>query len=497
MAQMRKISIDPITRLEGHGRVDVFLDEEGNVAECLLVVPELRGFEKILEGRPVEELPLITSRICGVCPEAHHTASVKAIEALYKVRIPPTAELIRRLQYNIFAAGDHATHFYALGGPDFIVKPDADRSQRNIIGVIAKVGGEIAGRLIRFRKEAHEAAELLGGRRIHPVGMVPGGQSRPVTREMQKRLIEIAEFAVEFCKFTQQAFADIVLVEPRYQEMLKADAFQSRTYYMGLVNEKNQPDMYDGKIRIVDAEGRQVTEFRPQEYLDHIAEQTAPWTYVKIPYLKKVGWRGFTDGAESGVVRVAPLAMLNAADSMQTPLAQAEYEKMMETLGGRPVHAVFAYHWARIIEMLQCSELALRAAKDERLTSPDIRTLPTATPTEGVGIVEAPRGLLIHHYTTDEKGIVRRANLIVGTTHNYAGIQTSLKKAAMGLLRRGTTPDETALNNMEMVIRAYDPCFGCATHFFGAKRMFDFNCYEKNGSLLWTASRDEDGVTIS
>lgn len=487
---MKKISIDPVTRLEGHGRVDLFLNDAGELEECFLVVPELRGFEKILEGRPVEELPLITSRICGVCPEAHHTASVKAIEAVYKIKIPPTAELIRRLQYNAFAAGDHATHFYALGGPDFIVGPGAGKSERNIIGVLAKVGKEIAGQLVRVRKEAHEVAEMLGGRRVNPVGMVPGGQSKPVTREMQKRLIEIATFSVEFSKFTQKAFADIVLANKSYTDMILSDTFRINTYYMALVNEKNQPDMYDGKVRIVDPQGHHMGEFHPHEYLDHISEQVASWTYLKIPFLKKVGWRGFIDGKESGVVRVAPLAMLNAADSMQTPLAQMEYEKMIKALGGKPVHATFAYHWARIIEMLQCSELSLMYAKDERLTAPEVRALPSSKPSEGVGIVEAPRGLLIHHYTTDEKGIVQRANLVVGTTHNYAGIQTSLKKAATGLLNRNKSFDETALNNMEMVIRAYDPCFGCATHYLGDKRMFDFSLYGPDGTLLWKAARE-------
>ncbi len=461
---MKKISIDPITRLEGHGRIDLFQDDEGNVQECYLIIPELRGFEKFLEGRPVEELPRITCRICGVCPEAHSTCSAKAVDAVYGAKLPPTAELIRRLQYNAFSAGDHATHFYALGGPDFILGPDAPPSERNLLGVIKKVGAELAGKVIEMRKQAHEVAEMLGGRRVHPVGMVAGGQSRAVTPEMQKRLVEIADYLVAFSQTTQDIFADIVLGNSDYVSLITGDAYRNETYYMALVNEQDQVDVYDGHLRVVAPDGTLVSRFHPREYLDHVAEKVEPWSYLKFPYLKQVGWKGIVDGADSGVYRVGPLGMLNAAKGMQTPLAQAEYEKFYDTLGGKPVHATLAYHWARIIEMLQCAELVQQHARDERLTDPHVRDVPQETPSEGVGCVEAPRGILLHHYQTDEAGLIRQANLIVGTNHNHAPIQLSVKRAAQAIIQANPDPAEPLLNQVEMAFRAYDPCFACATH---------------------------------
>jgi len=485
-----KISIDPITRLEGHGRIDIFLDESGAVADCRLVIPEVRGFEKFVEGRPVEELPRITPRICGVCPEAHHAASAKAVDAVYGVEIPETAELIRRLHYNAFVAGDHATHFFALGGPDFIIGPDAAPAQRNVIGVVRKVGQALAQSVIRMRREAHEVSEMLGGRRIHPVGMIAGGQSRAVTAEMRARLVEIGEFMVEFGKQTQRIFADVVLGEKRYVDLILSEAFAHRTHYMALVNERGELDVYDGKLRVVDPQGAEIACFPAADYLDHVTERVEPWSYLKFPYLKQVGWNGFVDGADSGVYRVAPLGMLNAATGMQTPAAQAEYDKFYDTLGGRPVHATLAYHWARIIEMLQCCELVLAHARDERLTDPDVRVIPDGTPGEGVGVVEAPRGVLVHHYVTDARGIVERANLIVGTTNNHAPLQLSVKKAAASLIEAGKEPDEALLNTIEMAFRAYDPCFGCATHSLPGRMPLEVSIRAADGALLHRLQRE-------
>lgn len=491
---MRKVSIDPITRLEGHGRIDLLLDETGEVAEAHMVIPEIRGFETFLQGRPVEELPRITPRICGVCPEAHHAASAKACDAVYGVDIPVAAELIRRLQYNAFMAGDHATHFYALGGPDFIVGPDAPAAERNLVGVIARVGSEVAGQVIRMRREAHEVAEMLGGRRVHPVGMIPGGQSKPVTGEMRERLREIGRYMVEFAAFTQQVFADVVLANPAYVDLIRSDAFANETYYAALVNDEGKADAYDGKVRVVGPDGTEVARYEPSDYLSWIAEHVEPWSYLKFPYLKPIGWKGFIDGAGSGVLRVGPLGMLNASEGMQTPLAQEQYERFYDALGGKPVHATLAFHWARIIEMLQSAELVASLAEDERLTDPEIRVLPTKTPTEGVGTVEAPRGLLTHHYVTDEEGMVRRANLIVGTTYNYAAIQLSIKKAAQALLAGGTEPDEGLLNKVEMAFRAYDPCFGCATHALPGTTPMKLRIRDASGALTCEISRDPDGT---
>jgi len=490
---MKRVSIDPITRLEGHGRIDMFLDDAGAVDSAYLVIPELRGFEKFLEGRPVEELPLITQRICGVCPEAHHAASAKAADAVYGLQIPAAAEISRRLQYNAFMAGDHATHFFALGGPDFIVGPDAPAADRNILGVIRTVGPELAGKVIRMRKEAHEVAELLGGRRIHPVSMVPGGISQPVTVETATRVAEIGRYMVAFALEAQQIFADVVLANPKLLDMITAEEYVSRTCYLALVNDKNQPDPYDGKVRIVSPEGMELVKYAPADYLEHFSERVEPWSYLKLPYLKKLGWHGLDDAAAHAVIRSGPLGSLNAGDGMQTPHAQEHYEKFFATLGGKPVHNTLAYHWARLVEMLQAAELVVQYATDDRLVSPDIRTLPGKAVGEGVGTVEAPRGLLTHHYKTDEDGIVEKVNMIVGTTYNYPAIQMSVQKAARGLITAGVELTEPLMNRIEMAFRAYDPCFGCATHALPGSGPLELRAYGPDGALLDALCRDHEG----
>lgn len=490
---MTRISIDPITRLEGHGRIDLYLDDAGAVDEAYLVIPELRGFEKFLEGRPVEELPLLTQRICGVCPEAHHAASAKACDAVYGVDIPAAAEVIRRLQYNAFTASDHATHFYALGGPDFIMGPDSDAAERNIIGVVNKVGLELAGKVIRMRSEGHEVAELLGGRRIHPVGMVPGGITKPVTAQTAARLREIGDFMVAFGEESLRIFDAVVLSDPAFLQMVTSEEYSSRTNYLALVNENDEPDPYDGQVRIVGPDGEEIAKYDPKDYLEHWAERVEPWSYLKFPYLKSIGWHGVADEVAGSLVRTGPLGSLNAARGMQTPRAQAEFERFFETFGGRPVHATLAYHWARLIELMQAAELVQRLASDERLTDASVRTLPTNTPREGVGTVEAPRGLLTHHYITDENGIVEKVNLIVGTTYNYPGIQASVRKAARALIVPGKSIDEGTMNRIEMAFRAYDPCFGCATHALPGSGPLEIRTYDASGELVDSVARDSEG----
>lgn len=490
---MKRVSIDPITRLEGHGRIDMFMTDEGTVDHAYLVIPELRGFEKFLEGRPVEELPLITQRICGVCPEAHHAAAAKATDAVYGLQIPQAAEIARRLQYNAFMASDHATHFYALGGPDFIVGPDAPAAERNLLGVVRKVGLELASKVIRMRKEGHEVAELLGGRRIHPVGMVPGGISQAVTRDVANRLAEIGEYMVAFALESQQIFADIVLGNRDYLEMVLSDTYVSKTNYLALVNEKNQPDPYDGMIRIVSPEGVEIAKYHPSEYLEHFSERVEPWSYLKLPYLKTLGWHGTDDAAAHAVIRTGPLGSLNASDGMQTPLAQEQYEKFFTTLGGKPVHNTLAFHWARLIEMLQSAELVLQYSKDERLLDPEVRVLPGKAVGEGIGCVEAPRGLLTHHYKTDENGMVQKVNLIVGTTYNYPAIQMSVQKAARGLVLAGMPLTEPLMNRIEMAFRAYDPCFGCATHALTGSGPLEVRAFGPDGRLFDAIRRDFEG----
>lgn len=481
---MKQIKIDPITRLEGHGKIDIFLNDDGEVANTYFQIPELRGFEQFCVGRPVEELPRITTRICGVCPEAHHMASAKACDAVFHVDPPPTAKKLRQLLYNVFFAGDHTTHFYALGGPDFIVGPTAPASERNILGVVKKVGLEVGGKVIEMRKRTQEVLKILGGKQTHQVTSLPGGVSKGITADEAHLIEEHCKWFVEFGKFTIQAFHDIVLNNKEYVDLILSDAFSCKTYSMGLVDEKNRVNFYDGKVRVVDPEGKELVKYSPNEYLDNVSEHIESWTYLKFPFLKKVGWKGLVEGKESGVYRATPLSRLNAADGMPTPLAQSEYEEMFKTLGGKPVHATLATHWARVIELLSAAEMALDLSRDPEITGTNIRTIPTQTPTEGVGIVEAPRGTLTHHYITDEKGIVKKVNLIVGTTNNYAPISMSINKAARGLIKKGSPVTEGTLNMIEMAFRAYDPCFGCATHVLPGHLPLVVRIRDTNGEVL-------------
>jgi F420-non-reducing hydrogenase large subunit len=468
---MKRISIDPITRLEGHGKVEIFLDEQGEVANAYFQVPELRGFEQFCVGRPAEEMPRITDRICGVCPEAHHMAATKALDALFHVEPTSAVKKVREMFYSAFFVTDHATHFYALGGPDFVVGPDAPASERNILGVIHKVGLETGSQVIACRKRNHHVIQMVGGRGVHPVTGLPGGWSKAINEEERFEIEAIARQNVEFALFSLKLFEEVVLANPAYVEMILSEAYTHRTYYMGTVDENNRVNFYDGLIRVVDPDGGEFVKYPARQYARHIAEHVEPWTYLKFPYLKAVGWKGFVDGKDSGIYCATPLSRLNAADGMATPLAQEAYEKMYTTLGSKkidgryqPVHQRLATHWARLVELLYAAERMAELITDEEITDPHLRGEVTEVPDEGIGSVEAPRGTLTHHYWTDENGILTRVNLIVGTTNNYAPIAMSVKKAAESLIKHGTVITEGLLNRIEMAFRAYDPCFGCATH---------------------------------
>jgi len=487
----RRITIDPITRLEGHGKIDIFLDADGAVDRAYFQVPELRGFEKFAQGRPAEDMPQITSRICGVCPTAHHMAGTKALDALYHVDPPPAGKRIRELVYSAFMVEDHALHFYFLGGPDFVIGPTAPPEQRNILGVIAKVGVETGQKVIAMRRRLREVITLLGGKPIHPVLGLPGGVAKRVKPEDVGTLRKGADDAVEFGKFTLQLFEDVVLKNSDYVDLIVSDAFTHRTYYMGMVDEKNRPNFYDGKIRTVTPEGEKYAEFAAADYLDWVAEHVEPWSYVKFCYLKPVGWKGFEDGKDSGIYCVAPLARLNVAEGMATPVAQEAYERMIATLG-KPVHHTLANHWARVVELLYAAERMKELAYHEELADPNVRTLPTETPREGVGVVEAPRGTLFHHYVTDERGVIRKANLIVATQNNAARIAMSVEKAAKGLITGSDVP-EGVLNEVEMAFRAYDPCHACATHSLPGSMPLVVRVRGGDGEVRSTLRRDSDG----
>lgn len=484
-----EILIDPITRLEGHGRIHIFLNDAGDVDHAYLQIPELRGFEKFAQGRRAEDMPQITSRICGVCPMAHHMAGTKALDDLYHVEPPPAARKVRELVYDTFMVEDHALHFFFLGGPDFVVGPSAPKAERNILGVIGKVGLEIGKEVIGVRKQLRDLISDAAGKVIHPVFGLPGGVSQPISPELRDRFAAGAAHAVEFGKFALQIFRDVVLSNAGYVDLVTSDAYTHRTYYMGLVDEVDRTNFYDGRLRVVDPGGEELVAFPAGEYLDHVVEHVEPWSYIKFSYLKDVGWNGFADGPDSGVFAVAPLARLNVSAGMSTPGAQEAYEEYFSTLGGRPVHHTLATHWARLVELLNAAERMAELAADPEITSPDVRALPTETPTEGIGVVEAPRGTLLHHYRTDERGLITQANLIVATQNNAARIALSVDKAAKALVH-GPDVDEGLLNQVEMAFRAYDPCFGCATHSLPGQMPLIVEIRDAGGGLVREIRRD-------
>jgi F420-non-reducing hydrogenase large subunit len=485
---MKEIVIDPITRLEGHGKITLFLNDSGNVENAYFQVPELRGFERFCEGRRAEDLPIITTRICGVCPVAHHMAGAKALDAAFNVEPTETAKKLRELEYCGYLIYDHILHFYFLGGPDFVVGPDAPASKRNILGVIEKVGLDIAGEVIKHRAYGQKITGILGGRPTHPVSAaMPGGIAKAINEEERQDIKNMLKSCHEFAKFTLKIFDNIVLKNADYVNLITSDPYNLPTYYMGTVDENNKVNFYDGKIRVVDPTGKEFVKFGPSEYLDIIEEHVEPWTYVKMPYLKEIGWNGLTTGPDSGIYRVGPLGRLNASDGMATPIAQTEYERMYKTLGGKPVHATLAFHWARLIELMYATERGLELVRDSEITGKNIRNKP-GKPGEGVGIVEAARGTLIHHYQLDENALAKKVNLVVATTHNAPSICMSIKNAAQGVIKNGQVNDGL-LNKVEMAFRAYDPCFACATHYAIGEMPLEINVFDSSEKLIKTIRR--------
>ena len=479
----RRYTIDPITRLEGHGKIDIFLNDSGNVERAYMQVPELRGFEVFSIGRPAEDMPQITSRICGVCPTAHHMAATKALDDLYQVQPTPAARKIRELVYNTFMLEDHALHVYVLGGPDFIVGPTAPAAQRNIVGVIGKVGVEVGKKVIGMRKRLREIIAYFGGKVIHPVLGQPGGVSKWLDPAELPKFKEVAKDGLDFALFTNQVFHDIVLKNPDYVKLIISDDYTHRTYYMGMVDAQNRVNFYDGLLRVVDPTGKEFAKFDVHQYRDFVAEHVEPWSYMKFCYLKPLGWKGFEDGPQTSIYSVAPLARLNAADGMRTPLAQKAADEYFATLGAKPVHHTLANHWARVVEMIQAAENIVELLNDPDIASKDIRTIPTEKPTVGIGVVEAPRGTLFHEYHTDDNGLITKANLIVATQNNAARIAMSVEKAAKGLIKQGEVNDGL-LNMIEMAFRAYDPCLGCATHSLPGHLPLSVNIYDNRKRLV-------------
>ncbi len=474
----KTLVIQPVTRIEGHAKITIQLDDSGNVSDARVNVIELRGFERFCVGKPVEEMPRITTRICGVCPWSHHLASAKATDAVFGVEIPPAGKKLRQLCNSIAYMEEHILHFYILSGPDFLMGPDAEYPVRNVIGVIGAMP-DVARRVVKVRHMCAKMLELIAGKAIHPAAAVPGGFSRPLSNSERDSLLPMAEEALELAKFTISYAKENIF--PKYLDVVKTVGTIT-SGFLGTVTDDGALDLYEGKLRMMYADGS-TDEFSADDYADYIGEHVEPWTYLKFPYAKKKGPFALEDNAPS-LYRVNSLARINVADYITTPLAQKELEEF-RNLFGRPAQLTLLYHWARLIELLYNAEMAIKLLKDPEITSRDTRATVTPRAARGIGVVEAPRGTLIHDYTTDEDGLLTHVNLLVATCQNNSAINLSVKQAAQTLIKNGQY-DQGTLNTVEMAIRAYDPCLSCATHRMDGRLPVKIDIVDLDGNLIDT-----------
>ncbi len=444
------INIQPVTRIEGHSKVAITLDDAGNVVDTKVHVQTLRGFEKYCEGRPVEEMPRTVCHICGICPWAHHLASCKAADGCFGVTPPPTAVKLRRLMQSIAYVSDKILNFYFLAAPDFVIGPDADYTVRNVVGIL-KAAPDIGKKVVHMRHLGAQMLEAFAGRAIHPTFSVPGGVSKPMTEAERAKMLPPAQELLEFAKFSMNFAKGNVF--PKYMDAIKAIGV-IQVGFLGLVREDGALDFYDGELRMMKPDGS-YEDFATEQYLDHIGEWVEPWSYQKFPYAKTWGPLNLSLDNPVAVYRTNCLARINVADKMATPLAQAELEEFRAAFG-RPAHYTLLYHYARLIELLQVAETVVALLNDPEITGSNIRVPVAAKAGRGVGCVEAPRGTLIHDYECDHEGLITKVNLIVGTTHNNAAINLSVNQAAKEFIKGGKY-DQGILNKVEMAIRSYDP----------------------------------------
>ena len=450
----QKITIEPVTRIEGHAKVVVHLDDQGKVEKAVFHVNEFRGFEKFCEGRMFFEMPLITERICGICPVSHHLASAKACDEIIGVEPPRPAKLLRELMHMGQVIQSHSMHVFELGGPDLLLGFDYDPALRNVVGLYG-ANPELTVKAIELRKFGQVIIATLGGRRVHPNFAVPGGVNNAL--KVKDRDATLAQVD-RMIGYVQDGIAVIKgWMETHQADLGKFGVFS--TSYLGMVSPDNAVELYDGDVRLVNRQRQPMERFDGRRYLDYISEHVEPWTYLKFPYYKKLGW-------PDGVYRVGPLGRLNAAERMATPLAQAEYELFQQICGGKVVEGTLYYHYARLIEDLYAVEHVRQLLEDPDILSTDIQTNRPVAHAEGVGVIEAPRGTLWHHYWVDENGQLEKVNLIVATGNNNWAMSAAVDSVAKTYLD-GKNITEGALNRIEAAIRACDPCLSCSTHAIG------------------------------
>lgn len=473
----RKLTIEPVTRIEGHGRVTIHLNEQGQVDQTFFHVDEFRGLEKFSEGRPYFEMTQITQRICGICPVSHHLAAAKACDGVARVEPPKPAKLLRELMHMGQYIQSHGMHFFHLAAPDLVLGFDADPAIRNVFGIV-KANPELALKAVNLRRFGQQIIERLGGKRVHPNFAVPGGVNSPLSQKDRDaiaselgNMVEIAKIAVSIGKDWLGANKDL------------AAAFASfPSSYMGLVDEEGGLQLYDGEIRVKNAEGKFIAQFKPDHYLAHVAEHVESWSFLKYPYYRKLGW-------PDGFYRVGPLGRLNVVDKIGTPMANDELKLFKGINGGRPVEGSLYYHYARLIELVYALERTAQLLDDPDIMSKDIRAVPSSAsiPSHGVGVIEAPRGTLFHDYSTDENGLLTRVNLIVATGNNNWAMHTAAGLVAKACVD-GNKLTEGMLNRVEAAIRCYDPCLSCATHAIG-KMPLEVSLIASDGTVLDRVAR--------
>jgi F420-non-reducing hydrogenase large subunit len=473
----KTLTIQPVTRIEGHAKIMIDLDDSGNVSDARVSVIELRGFEKFCLGKPVEEMPRITTSICGVCPVSHHLASAKACDAVFGVTPTTTGRKLRELCNAIAYMEEHILHFYFLAGADFVLGPDAEYPVRNVIGIVG-AAPDIAKRVVKVRHMCARMLEILAGKSIHMPAAVPGGFSKPLLEEERKELLKYAAEALELAKFSISFAKENIF--PKYLDVVKTIA-TIKTGFLGTVAADGSMNLYDGKLRMMAADGSH-EDFAYDQYTNFISEHVEDWTYLKFPYAKKAGGFSMDLDNPKGIYRTNSLARINVCDKISTPLAQAELEGFRAAFG-RPAQLTLLYHWARLIELLHNAELTVQLLNCPEITGTGIRKKVEPRAARGIGCVEAPRGTLIHEYETDDNGLLTNVNLIVGTTHNNAAINMSVKHAAKTLIKNGKY-DQGMLNKVEMTIRAHDPCYSCATHDFDGKIPVKIKIFDSNKNLL-------------
>ena len=451
---MKRLTIDPVSRIEGHAKISIHLNDEGRVSSTQLHITQVRGFEKFTEGRPFYEMPGITSRICGICPVSHLLASAKACDAILAVRIPATAIKLRELLHCAQFVQSHALSFFYLSSPDLLLGMDSDPAKRNVIGVIEK-HPELARLGIELRKFGLQIIEGLALERVHPSWVVPGGVNAPMSPQLRERIQSEMPGIMAGAERTINFFKEAI---GSFQEEI--DYFGSApTMYAGMVDRKGNLQLYDGTLRFRDAAGAIVKDEIPaEEYSDYIGEASLRDSYLKAPYYKPIGY-------PQGIYRVGPLARLNACDQCGTPKADVELAEFRQRFGN-PAHSAFLFHYARLIELLYALERISQLLDDPQILNTHVRATAGVNSLEGVGMVEAPRGVLIHHYKVNEDGGIVWVNLIVATGHNNLAIGKSIQQVSEHFID-GNKLQEGMLNRVSAVVRAYDPCFSCSTHASG------------------------------